>query len=210
MSRQWIIVILVVGGLVLGGAAVVRFSRSAEVVGVGAEAPAYPVVNVRTGDTLSLGDYKGTVTLINIWATWCAPCRVEMPAIERAYRTYAPRGFRIAAVSIDQDGPADVRRFADSLGLTFDILQDRTTNIQQTYQTTGVPESFLVNQQGVIVKRVIGAYDWDSEMNRRLIARLLDDAGAPPAPAAPADSAGRFQDSSRTVPLGAGSNQRTN
>ncbi len=204
MSRQWIVVILIVGGLILGATAVVRFTRSAEVVGVGAEAPDYPVVNVRTGDSLTLHDYQGSVTLINIWATWCAPCRVEMPAMQRAYRDLQGRGFRIAAVSIDQSAPEDVRRFADSLGLSFDILQDRTTEIQETYQTTGVPESYLLNQQGVIVKRVIGAYDWDSEMNRRLIERLLDDAGAPPAPATP-DSVAPGKDSSRTVPLGAGS-----
>ena len=68
------------------------------------------------------------------------------------------------------------------LGLTFDILQDRSTAIQLTYQTTGVPESFLLNQQGVIVKRVMGSHDWSSPVNVALINRLLDEAGAPRAP----------------------------
>jgi peroxiredoxin len=98
-----------------------------------------------------------------------------MPAMERVYRDLAPRGFKIAAISIDEGNPEDVRAFARDLGLSFDLLQDRSTNVQQTYQTTGVPESFLINKDGVIVKRIIGAHDWGSPVNRALAERLLDD-----------------------------------
>jgi len=70
-----------------------------------------------------------------------------------------------------------VRAFGRDLGLSFDLLQDRTTRVQQVYQTTGVPESFLLNRDGVIVKRVIGAHDWDSPVNRALIERLLSERG---------------------------------
>ena len=93
--------------------------------------------------------------------------------MEQLYTALAPRGFAIAAVSIDEGSPDEVRGFARELGLTFDILHDRTTRIQQTYQTTGVPESFLLNRDGVIVKRVIGAHDWNSPANRTLVERLL-------------------------------------
>jgi peroxiredoxin len=98
-----------------------------------------------------------------------------MPAMERLYQSLAPQGFRIAAVSIDEGDPDDVRAFGSELGLSFDLLQDRSTKVQQIYQTTGVPESFLLNRDGVIVKRVIGAHDWSSEVNRALIGRLLDE-----------------------------------
>jgi peroxiredoxin len=98
-----------------------------------------------------------------------------MPAMEKVYQSLAPRGFRIAAVSIDEGNPEDVQTFARELGLSFDILQDRSTKVQQIYQTTGVPESFLVNRDGVIVKRVIGAQDWGSAVNRALIERLLNE-----------------------------------
>jgi peroxiredoxin len=98
-----------------------------------------------------------------------------MPAMEKAYQSLAPRGFRIAAVSIDEGNPEDVQAFGRELGLSFDILQDRSTKVQQIYQTTGVPESFLLNRQGIIVKRVIGAQDWGSAVNRALIERLLDE-----------------------------------
>ncbi|MEP6472297.1 MAG: TlpA disulfide reductase family protein, partial [Gemmatimonadota bacterium] len=111
--------------------------------------------------------------LVNIWATWCVPCRAEMPAMQRAYDSLESKGFRIAAVSIDVQGPEMVRKFADGLNLKFDILQDQQGDIQQAYQTTGVPESFLLNREGIIVKRVIGAHEWDSPVNRALIERLM-------------------------------------
>jgi peroxiredoxin len=76
-------------------------------------------------------------------------------------------------VSIDEGDPADVRAFARNLGITFDLLQDRSGLIQRTYQTTGVPESFLLDRDGVIVKRIIGAHDWGSPVNRRLVERLV-------------------------------------
>jgi cytochrome c biogenesis protein CcmG/thiol:disulfide interchange protein DsbE len=110
---------------------------------------------------------------VNFWATWCVPCRVEMPAMERLYDSLAPRGFAIAAVSIDEGAPEDVVAFGRDLDLSFDLLQDRSTRIQQLYQTTGVPESFLLDRRGILVKRVIGAHDWASPANRSTVERLL-------------------------------------
>lgn len=94
--------------------------------------------------------------------------------MQELYAAYKDRGFRIAAVSIDDGDPAVVERFVREYGLTFDILHDRRTAIQQSYQTTGVPESFLLDRNGMIVKRVIGAVDWNSAENRALIERLLE------------------------------------
>ena len=95
----------------------------------------------------------------------------------RVYRDLAPRGFKIAAISIDEGSSEDVRAFGQELGLSFDMLHDRSTAVQQTYQTTGVPESFLINRSGIIVKRIIGAHDWSSPVNRALVERLLDETG---------------------------------
>ena len=97
--------------------------------------------------------------------------------MERVYRDLAPRGFKIAAISIDEGSSDDVRAFGQELGLSFDMLHDRSTAVQQTYQTTGVPESFLINRSGIIVKRIIGAHDWSSPVNRALVERLLDETG---------------------------------
>lgn len=176
MSKQWLFVGVVVAGLATGAFALSRLGSDIQRVEVGAEAPDFKVIDLATGDSVSLREhYEGSVTLINIWATWCIPCRVEMPAMERVYRDLAPRGFKIAAISIDEGSPEDVSAFVQDLKLTFDVLQDRSTGIQQVYQTTGVPESFLVNRQGVIVKRIIGAHDWASPVNRALVERLLNE-----------------------------------
>ena len=179
MSKQWVLVLAVLGGLVIGSAALVWYGPEVEPVAVGVKAPDYRVVDLANGDSVSLrAKYAGHVTLLNIWATWCGPCRMEMPAMQQLYDSLSPRGFRIAAVSIDQDGPDVVRQFGRELGLTFDLLQDQSGTIQQGYQTTGVPESFLLDANGVIMKRVIGAHDWASPVNRALIRRLMGDTTA--------------------------------
>jgi cytochrome c biogenesis protein CcmG, thiol:disulfide interchange protein DsbE len=175
-SRQWVLVAVVVCGLAAGAAALTRLGGDVDRVEVGARAPDFRAIDLGTGDSVSLRSrYRGAVTLVNIWATWCVPCRVEMPSMEKLYQSLAPRGFKIAAVSIDEGNPEDVQAFGRELGLSFDLLQDRSTKVQQIYQTTGVPESFLLNRQGVIIKRVIGAHDWSSPVNRGLVERLLDE-----------------------------------
>jgi cytochrome c biogenesis protein CcmG, thiol:disulfide interchange protein DsbE len=176
MTKQWIFVGLVVAGLAGGAIIMTQLGSEVKPVAVGSVAPDFKAIDLATGDSVSLHErYRGKVTLINIWATWCVPCRVEMPAMEKLYTSLAPQGFAIAAVSIDEGSPDDVRAFGQELKLSFDLLQDRSTRIQQTYQTTGVPESFLLDRRGVIVKRIIGAHDWNSPANRALVERLLNE-----------------------------------
>ena len=156
-------------------ALVIRILPQIRLVGVGSAAPEFHAVDLHAGRPVRLGDYRGKVLLINIWATWCQPCRVEMPAMERLWGRFQGTDFRILAVSIDTDDSSAVSAFARQLGLTFDILHDKSGKIQQDYQTTGVPESFIIDRHGVIVKKVIGAMEWDAPVNDVLIKRLLDD-----------------------------------
>jgi len=174
MPRQWMLVATAVGSLVIGAAALARFGDPVDGVSVGKRAPDFQAIDLATGDSISLHErYRGFVTLVNVWATWCGPCRIEMPGMEQVYQALAPQGFKIAAVSIDEGSPEDVRAFGRELGLSFDLLQDRATRVTQIYHTTGVPESFLLDRNGVIVKRIIGPHDWNSPVNRALIERLL-------------------------------------
>ncbi len=174
MSKQWLFVGIIVAGLGLGAVALTKLKPDTGRIEVGARAPDFRTVDMATGDSVSLRDrYKGHVTLVNVWATWCTPCRAEMPSMQEAYAALKPHGFRIAAVSIDEGSPDDVRRFVREMGLTFDIFHDRSTRIQQVYQMTGVPESFLLDKDGVIIRRQIGAHDWNSQVNRRLIEELM-------------------------------------
>jgi cytochrome c biogenesis protein CcmG, thiol:disulfide interchange protein DsbE len=174
MTKPWLLLGLVVSGLAVGGTLLTRYAPDVQQVAVGRAAPDFRAIDLATGDSVALRSrYRGAVTLVNVWATWCEPCRIEMPAMEKLYDSLAPHGFKIAAVSVDEGPAEDVRAFGQDLGLTFDLLQDRSTKVQQIYQTTGVPESFLLNRDGIIVKRVIGAHDWNSPVNRALIERLL-------------------------------------
>jgi peroxiredoxin len=178
MSRQWLVVLVVLLGLGVGAFAITEFGPDASAIEVGKRAPDFRVVDLATGDSVTLHQrYAGKVTLVNVWATWCVPCKVEMPSMEKLYLQRAPKGFAIAAVSIDEGSPEDVQTFARDLGLSFDILHDRSNRVPQLYQTTGVPESFLLDRNGVLVKRVIGAHDWDSPANRALVDRLLEEPG---------------------------------
>ena len=159
-------------------------------VSVGSQAP--PIVaatldGVRQERTLS--DYKGKVVLLNVWATWCEPCRVEMPSIEKLYNEFGPQGLVVLGVSVDDPGAENaIRDFVKEYGLTFTILHDPKQQTKTNYQVTGFPETFVIGREGTIRKKVIGAADWNSEANRTLIRELL---GLPPraVPLAPGDSA---------------------
>lgn len=172
--REWTIVggVIAVAAVALGIAAKLR--PQLRPLGVGDRAPDFQAIDLRATRPASLGDYRGKVILLNIWATWCQPCRVEMPSMERLHRRFSGTDFRVVAVSIDKDDSTVVNAFVQELGLTFEILHDQPGTIQQIYQTTGVPESFLIDRQGVIVKKVIGATEWDAPVNVKLIRHLLD------------------------------------
>jgi cytochrome c biogenesis protein CcmG/thiol:disulfide interchange protein DsbE len=172
MSKQWTLVGIVVGGLGLGAAALTWVAPDSAVA-IARPAPNFHAIDLATRDSISLEDYRGSVTLVNIWATWCLPCREEMPSMQKLYDSLGAGGFRIAAISIDEGSPEDVAAFAQKLGLTFDILHDRSGKVERMYQTTGVPESFLLDRRGFLVRRVIGAHDWSSPANIGAVERLL-------------------------------------
>ncbi len=176
MKTQWIAVGVVV--LVLGAGLALGLKLKPEIfpVEVGSSAPMFEAKDL-TGRPVSLADYKGQVVLLNIWATWCEPCKVEMPSLEQLQKELGPRGLKIVAVSIDEGGSDVVRQYARDLGLTFGILHDQTGRIKDIYQTTGVPESFIINRAGKIEKKVIGAADWDATVNKDLVRRLLAQQG---------------------------------
>ena len=180
--QQWTLIAGVVMTAVFGVALAIKLRPQLDLLEIGSKAPAFEATNLRTERRVTLEDYRGKVVLVNIWATWCPPCRAEMPSMERLHRKFAGTDFRIAAVSVDGDAfypdkeqttPAQVLAFADGLDLTFDVLHDPSGVIRRAYDIYGVPESFVVDRDGVIVKRVIGAADWEAPVNVALIRSLL-------------------------------------
>jgi cytochrome c biogenesis protein CcmG/thiol:disulfide interchange protein DsbE len=175
VRQQWaivgIVVVLLGGGLFAG---VKLFADDLFPIGYGSPAPSFAAKDLRTGAVRTLADYRGKVVLLNVWATWCEPCKVEMPSMEELYRAYGPRGVHVVAVSIDNTASEDsIRAFAKGLGLTFEILHDPTHEIERAYQTTGYPESFVIDSRGTIRKKWISATDWNSPANRALFDELL-------------------------------------
>jgi peroxiredoxin len=170
---QWSAVGLIVA--LLGGtlAAAVALSEDLFPVAVGSEAPNFQAVDISTGESVMLTDYRGEVVLLNIWATWCPPCREEMPSMERLFEELGPQGLHIVAVSVDAGDVDVVREFVEEFQLTFDILHDPSGDIETTYQTTGLPETFIIDQHGVIVKKYIGAVEWDEPAQQAMIRRLI-------------------------------------
>jgi peroxiredoxin len=112
------------------------------------------------GKMVSLSDYRGQVVLVNIWATWCPPCVDEMPSMEKLYQELKGKNFEILAVSIDAPGEKVVAPFMKKNNLSFPALLDPEGTIKSVYQTTGVPESFIVNKQGILVEKIIGPRNW--------------------------------------------------
>lgn len=173
IRTQW----LVVGGFGAMLALVVAFglAQPASDSTLGQPAPEFSALAVASHDTVSLSTYRGQVILLNIWATWCPPCEAEMPAIQRLYQELGPDGLRVLAVSVDEEASADsVMRWATAHHLTFDILQDASREIETIYRTIGVPESFVIDRQGRVVKRVTGfVIEWDAPAQKALFRRLL-------------------------------------
>ena len=171
---QWIAVGVILA--VLAGALTVGVLLSDDLVRVevGGSAPSFTAIDLGTGDTVTLADYRGEVVVLNLWATWCAPCRIEMPSMERLYQQLGPEGLKVVAVSVDAGDPATVSGFAEELALSFDILHDETQAIETAYQTTGLPETFIIDRNGTIVHWRIGPETWDSPANVARIRRLLE------------------------------------
>ncbi|HEY0779097.1 MAG TPA: TlpA disulfide reductase family protein [Gemmatirosa sp.] len=186
--QQWTIIGAIVA-LLGGGLWVASRTLGEELfpISVGGPAPAFTANALQTAapggvaarpaaGARGLADYRGQVVLLNIWATWCGPCRAEIPSLEALYRDFGPRGFKIVAVSVDEgaDAPQKIREFLAPYHVTYDVLHDSAGTIQKTYQTTGVPENFVIGADGVVRKKAY-AQDWNSPENRALIGRLLDE-----------------------------------
>ena len=160
--RQWNLVlvsVLVAGSLFIAATRVQPGSGAhppaaqMDVLADPAPLPDHPAPDVALpqldGAQLTLRDLRGKVVLINIWATWCPPCRAEMPAIQQAHATYSDRGLIVLAVNQREDTSA-IAPFLEQYGLTFPVLLDRDGQASATYQANVLPSSFFVDRRGVI------------------------------------------------------------
>lgn len=181
LRQQWMVVGAIVLAMAAGLLALTQvLGEELFPVALGKPAPSFTAHTLdATPVRKTLEDYRGQVVLLNVWATWCGPCRVEMPSMQRLHDEFGPKGLKIVAVTIDDAGSEEgIRDFAREYALSFEILHDPTGGIQRAYQTAGVPETFVIGRDGTIRKKVLGAANWSSDANRALIRSLLEGAGS--------------------------------
>ena len=140
---------------------------------VGKPAPDFDTVDLQ-GKVWSLSKLRGKVVFVNFWATWCAPCREEMPSMQRLYAKMPKDKFEMIAL-FNNDKPDLVKNFVSKLGITFPILSDEFNFAGPKYGITGLPETFIVDKQGVVREKFIGPAQWDKPAVMQMLMKYINE-----------------------------------
>jgi thiol-disulfide isomerase/thioredoxin len=165
---KWrIAVAFVAVAIAAGGAGIYLSHRASSGLPFARPSAPKPTPDLRFVDTggrsLSLADFRGKVVLLNIWATWCAPCREEMPALDRLQAQLGGERFQVVALSVDVQGAPIARRFYDEVGIkALPLYVDPTAKAAFTFNVPGLPATLLVDRAGQEIGRHLGAVKWDS------------------------------------------------
>src|SRR4051812_23404998 len=150
-------------------------AQVSERVEVGAPAPAYSAKTM-TGEAVSLASLRPKVVLMNVWATWCGPCRKEIPDLIALNAKYKDRGLRVVGISVDADGSDDaIRKFVADFRMDYTIWKDPDDRVQTTFLMSGVPATFLVDKSGVLRWKTTGALEPRDSTLTAAIERALSD-----------------------------------
>ncbi len=128
-----------------------------------------------SGKQMRLQDFRGSVVLLNFFATWCGPCREEMPALEHVYKAYARKGLVVIGISSDVQGKEVVEPFVKEYALSFPILLDSENTLSKPYRIRGIPTVYLLDKHGRVAGMHVGGADWNSTEARGMIERLLQE-----------------------------------
>jgi thiol-disulfide isomerase/thioredoxin len=131
------------------------------------------------GTAVRLGDWQGRVVLLNFFATWCPPCREEMPLLEKLYQAYQEQEFIVVGIAGDVQGKKVVAPFIQEFGVTFPVLLDSKNEVLRQYLVRGLPTTFVLDRQGRIAGKVAGGVDWNSEEAHAMIEQLLQESPSP-------------------------------
>lgn len=140
----------------------------------GVAAPDFTLSDL-SGKQVQLSSLKGKVVLVNFWATWCPPCREEIPSMVKLNQIMQGKNFQMLAISIDEGGEQAVQEFFRQNGVTLPALLDNDGSVSRRYGTTGVPETFIVDGKGTIRKKVIGGVEWSSPEVVRYLEELMQE-----------------------------------
>jgi peroxiredoxin len=140
------------------------------------QAPNFELVNTETGQPMSMADFRGKVIFLNFWASFCEPCKREMPSMERLVRQYQDQGLEMLAISLDpqqEDIATFMNEFLPGQRSAMTVLWDPEGDSSQAYGTELIPETYIIDRQGRIVARFVNEYDWTRPEAKQMIEALL-------------------------------------
>ena len=138
----------------------------------GGQAPAPLVLPDLTGRDVDLSSFKGEVVLVNFWATWCEPCREEMPSLQRLQQKLGGKGFRVLAVNVGEGAPR-IRQFLERTPVSLPIVRDADSDVMKAWRVRMLPASFLVDRRGMLRYQIVGEADYDDAAQQAPILELL-------------------------------------
>ncbi|KPK28847.1 MAG: hypothetical protein AMJ61_01050 [Desulfobacterales bacterium SG8_35_2] len=158
--------------LLLAGCEKIAGERRVKRMEIGKPAPDF-VLQDAEGKTWKLSSLKGQVVFVNFWATWCKPCRDEMPSMEALNKAMAGQPFQMLSIVFNDDLDM-ANSFARGLGATFPVLANPSPELTEAYMITGVPETFLIDTNGILRHKFIGPYNWDTWEMRNVVQQLFN------------------------------------
>lgn len=178
MSRKIFIAVLLIGiavsYLLLSGKNYLpgALTSTSAASGVGVIAPGFTLSNMQ-GKQVSLADYRGKVVVLNFWASWCPPCRAEMPSMEQLYGKLKGSDFVLLAVNVEENGRSATAAFSQKIPMSFPVLLDDNQHVSELYRVSGIPQTFIINKKGEIVQEVTGGRDWNSPETIKFLTSLM-------------------------------------
>lgn len=160
----------------LTGAILVYFTmaRTGErVVAVQSPAPDFEVADITTGQKVHSSDLRGKVLFVNFWASWCQPCKEEMPSVDSLFKEEFPKGNFVMLTILYKDSPENGLGQMKANGFNFPVYTDPQMNSAVAFKVTGVPETYIIDKEGILRKKVIGPVDWGAPEARSFIDSLL-------------------------------------
>ncbi len=165
---------IILAALLLAGAAILFFNiPGSNNSGKEPRSPGFEVEDAANGKRLSSSDLKSKVIFVNFWASWCQPCKEEMPSIEALYREMSLNSDFIMVTILYKDSPENAFRYMKSMGYTFPVYVDPGGSAARNYGVTGVPETYITNKKGLLAVRVIGPADWNAPDEKSRIKTLF-------------------------------------
>ncbi|MCJ7457759.1 MAG: TlpA family protein disulfide reductase [candidate division Zixibacteria bacterium] len=146
--------------------------KTREGISEGEIAPDFTLKDLK-GMELNLKEFRGKVVLLNFWATWCSPCRIEIPSMVELYKRYKDKGLEIIGVNLDKLGRSGVEQFSKEYNISFPVLLDPAGKVGTNYGIVALPTTFILDREGKILERVTGGLDWTTEENLKKFETLL-------------------------------------